>query len=470
MGNPENTDKPPSSDPHDAAFFEQMRGCRDNYRKLADCIHAVVGAQPSALDIGCGIGLQTARLNELGWSTIGGEYSPFAIDMIEPGVHVERFDLTEPIGSAADDARLLRGFHCVICTETAEHISEQHSLSIVANVASRATDVIVWSAAAPGQEWEGHINLQPPEYWLTRFRIHGWVLDEARTAQLRQLMEVHQAQHWMGRHNFCVLVPKEEPMHMTIVSTALNAERWIQKCISSVQSQTFRNYTHIVVDAKSEDRTEEIALFNAETDLQLQVVHNEVRQAALENCWHIWKNLPDSEVVVWLDGDDWLAHDRALEILALAYAHKSEPWLTYGQFMFSDGEVGFAAPYAPGTRVRYADWRATHLKTFRAGLAKRLSLGYLDAVATASEIPEPRCLLRPDGTWTEYAIDKAIMWPLLEMAGARYTCVYQILSVYNMQAASADRARNTPEHQFELSEVERLRALGQHALLKDRPW
>ncbi len=468
MQNPENPVKPSASDPHDQAFFEQMRGCRDNYRKLADCIHAVVGAQPSALDIGCGIGLQTARLNELGWSTLGAEYSPFAIDMIEPGVKVIPFDLTASI----DDQPKPAEFACVICTETAEHISEQHSLAIVANVASRATDVIVWSAAAPGQDWEGHINLQPPEYWLTRFRIHGWVLDEQRTAQLRTLMEVHQAQHWMGRQNFCVLVQKDKPLHFTIVSTALNAEKWIGKCISSVQAQTFSNYTHVIIDADSDDQTEEVALECSLHDPrgQVSVLHNKERLSSLQNCWEIWRDLPDDEIIVWLDGDDWFAHDRALEVLALAYAHPSEPWLTYGQFMFSDGEVGFAAPYPPGARARYMDWRATHLKTFRAGLVKRLSLQYLDAVATATEIPPPGCLLRPDGQWVSYACDKAVMWPLLEMAGARYTCIYQVLSVYNQQASSTAQSGQAERYQGELAEVERLRALGQHALLKDRPW
>jgi len=434
-----------------------MRECRDNYRKLADCIHAVVGQQPSCLDIGCGIGLQTARLIELGWEgTIGAEYSPHAIEMIEPGVEVQRFDLTQTLQGAGAVAK----YSCVICTETAEHISEQHSLAIVENVAVHATDVIVWSAAAPGQEWEGHINLQPPEYWLTRFRIHGWTLDEARTAQLRSLMEVHQAQHWMGRHNFCVLVKSGKPLHMTIVSTALNAERWIQKCLDSVLDQTFRNYTHVVIDAKSEDRTSEIALFNMETDQQLTVIRNPERLSALENCWSVWKDLPDDEVIVWLDGDDWLAHDRALEVLALAYAAKAEPWLTYGQFMFSDGEVGFAAPYALGARVRYSDWRATHLKTFRAGLAKKLANG--PGVA-------PSCLFRPDGSWVSLAIDKAVMWPLLEMAGARYTCIYQILSVYNLQASWASN-RTAEERQVELGEVDRLRAMAMFPQLKERPW
>ncbi len=463
MVTPENTLNSDPKDPHDAAFFEQMRGCRDNYRKLADAIHATVGAQSSCLDIGCGIGLQTARLKELGWEgTLGAEFSPFAIEMMEPGVEVVPFDLTKPVGEAGT----LRSFACVICTETGEHISAEHALAIARNVAERATDVIVWSAAAPGQEWEGHINLQHPEYWLTRFKVFGWTLDEARTAELRGRMLSTQAQHWMGAQNFCVLVKTEAPLHFTIVSTVLNGEKWIGKHIQSVQDQTFRGYAHVIIDAASEDETFVVASDLTHTDPRVRVLCNspERRLSSLENCWQIWKDLPDDEIIVWLDGDDWFAHDQALEVIAIAYASPREPWLTFGQFMFSDGEVGFAGPYPPGARVRFMDWRATHLKTFRAGLVKKLGgPGDYD-----SHVPDPVCLLQPGGQWVEHATDKAIMWPLLEMAGERYTCIYQILCVYNLVNCSA-RAMS-PELQTELAEVERLRMMPPFQRLSERPW
>jgi len=131
--------------------------------------------------------------------------------------------------------------------------------------------------------------------------------------------------------------------------------------------------------------------------------------------------------------------------------------------MFSDGEVGFAAPYPPGAHARFMDWRATHLKTFRAGLVKRLS-GSPNALGPR----DPVCLLQPNGQWVEHATDKAVMWPLLEMAGDRYTCIYQILSVYNLTNC-ATRAL-TPALQTELAEVERLRTMPHFQRLAERPW
>jgi glycosyltransferase involved in cell wall biosynthesis len=253
-----------------------------------------------------------------------------------------------------------------------------------------------------------------------------------------------------------------DQLHFTIVSPVFNAEKWIGKCIESVRRQTFRNYHHIVIDARSDDRTGEIARNYTLIEEQLTVVSNSERKEALENAWPIWSMLPDDEVIIWLDGDDWLAHDEALQVIANAY-QDPDVWLTYGQFMFADGEVGFAAPYPAGANVRFMDWRATHLKTFRAGLVKKL---LRDPTFPGAN---PNCLLRPNGAWVYLAIDKAVMWPLLEMAGEHYKCIHQVVSVYNYQASWA-AARKPENRQVELDEVERIRALPPFRPLTERPW
>lgn len=448
-------------DPHDRAFFEQMRGCRDNYRLLADALHAIVGHQRTALDIGCGIGLQTARLREHGWRITGAEYTPVAIEMREPGVQIDPFDLTSfPRGDVAKH-------DCVICTETAEHIPEKYADAIVANVAAHARQVIVWSAAAPGQEWHGHINLQRPAYWLERFAKRGWVLDEARTGALRELMVATRAQHWMGKDNFCVLVPKVtyQPIRFVVTSTTYNAEKFIGRCMESVERQTYRNWVHHVIDADSEDNSaaearQVMAHYNTAAHAPsrsrtfLSVNAKNKRLSALENVWNIWKETPNDHVIVWLDGDDWLASDTALEQLAAAYAHPSEPWLTYGQFMTDGGELGFASPYHPGESVRYSPWRATHLKTFRAGLAKHIC---------------PPDLLNAQGKFCELAIDRMVMYPMLEMAGSHQRCLQNILYVYNTKA-SWWASVSESERQEELAEVARMQALQPYAELNERPW
>lgn len=446
-----------SDDPHDRAFFEQMRGCRDNYRKLGDAIHAIVGCQRTAFDIGCGIGLQTGRLREHGWAIVGGEHAPAAIDMREPGVEIVPFDLTRM--PTRDATR----YNCVICTETAEHIPEKFADAIVANVAARAADVIVWSAAAPGQEWHGHINLQRPAYWLERFAARGWVLDAGRTGALRGLMLETRAQHWMGKDNFCVLVPKSKykPIRFVVTSTTYNADRFIGRCMESVQRQTYPNWEHHVVDADSQDESAARARTcvagwpgSFESRTRLSVNAKGHRMTALQNAWDVWQDTEDNAVIVWLDGDDWLAHDHVLEQLAAAYAHPSQPWLTYGQFMTDAGEVGFASPYYPGESVRHSSWRATHLKTFRAGLVKRV---------------KREDILNAAGMVCELAIDRVIMYPLLEMAGPHHRFTGNISYVYNTKASWWANVSESAR-QEELAEVHRIQNKQPYAELTERPW
>lgn len=449
---------PPAVYDYDAEFFSQMASCREPYRRLGDAIHAIVGPQKTAIDIGCGIGLQTKRLLELGWGITGAEYAPAALEMLEPGIKVKQFDLTVPVASRARVVSSLTPRACVVCTETAEHLPAVSADIIVQNICALARDVIVWSAAAPGQEWPGHINLQPPSYWLKRFASRGWVLDEPRTGALRDLMLRTEAQHWRGRENFCILVPKAsyKPVHFTITSTCLNAEAYIGRCMESVRRQTYPHWSHAVVDADSQDKTYDAARRHL-THNKTHVHRNPTgkRLGPLQNAYNLWMKLPDDEVIVWLDGDDWLATDSALDILARTYASPVDPWVTYGQFMFATGELGFAGEYPPLENARDSDWwRATHLKTFRAGLVKQL---------------DPKLLQNPQGNMCDLAIDRAVMYPLLELAGSHRTYIDRILYVYNSKA-SWWASQPEAERQRELDEVVRMRSLPRLAPLKKRPW
>ncbi len=188
---------------YDRAFFDQMHAQRAETKRFAESIFEVVEGVTTAFDMGAGIGTQTLRLKELGWDITGGDFAPLALEEREPGVDIVAFDLTEPHGGS----RLARVVDCVICTEVAEHIPAEHADSVIENVTSMATNWIVWSAAPPGQGGDGHINCQPPKYWLDKFRDRGWAPDEVRTALLRATMGRSRSLHHQYADNFYVLAP-----------------------------------------------------------------------------------------------------------------------------------------------------------------------------------------------------------------------------------------------------------------------
>ena len=93
----------------------------------------------------------------------------------------------------------------VICTETGEHLPDAAADGLVEACVSATPRTIVWRAAPPGQEWEGHINLQPAEYWLAKFGRLRYAPNMAATGALRARMLETEAQHVHCRANFSVL-------------------------------------------------------------------------------------------------------------------------------------------------------------------------------------------------------------------------------------------------------------------------
>jgi hypothetical protein len=136
------------------------------------------------------------RWQERGWYVSGADASPVALEMCPGAASVILWDFRT---SFVNGAR----YDCVICTETAEHIEAEFADRIVDSIVTMARNIIVWSAAQPGQEWEGHVNLQPSAYWMDKFAAHGWV-PIADTYKLRDLMKSTHAQHEHCAENFYV--------------------------------------------------------------------------------------------------------------------------------------------------------------------------------------------------------------------------------------------------------------------------
>jgi hypothetical protein len=156
----------------------------------------------------------------------------------------------------------------------------------------------------------------------------------------------------------------------------------------------------------------------------------------IENLLAAVADLASDAIVALVDGDDWLAHPHALAIVADAHARGA--WVTYGQFMNTAGEKGFASAYEAAD-YRRGPWRATHLKTFRAGLMQRIR--HED--------------LKFEGRWIDRGDDPSFMIPILEMAGPKRSFfVPEILYIYNSAsnwesgAPHAERAREKAIEQF----------------------
>ncbi len=125
----------------------------------------------SVIDFGCGVGfyLKTAfdnNINNLKGFDIGGEYAKkFTPEEVQG--FIEYCDCTEPI-------KLTLKYDCVISIETAEHIEPLKTETFISNIVNAVskTGTILFSAAKPGQNGTGHINLHEREFWIKKFKDH----------------------------------------------------------------------------------------------------------------------------------------------------------------------------------------------------------------------------------------------------------------------------------------------------------
>jgi hypothetical protein len=96
------------------------------------------------------------------------------------GVYVDRKTLAIPADNflawdLEKPLRLARRFDLVMSLEVAEHLPEACAETFVASLTSLG-DVVLFSAAIPGQGGTHHVNEQWPEYWTELFGKHGFVV------------------------------------------------------------------------------------------------------------------------------------------------------------------------------------------------------------------------------------------------------------------------------------------------------
>lgn len=122
----------------------------------------------SVVDVGCGVGTWLAVWEKQGIT----DYLGLDGDYIQPEqlhIHPEKFRAC----NLEEGVRLNRRFDLVTSLEVAEHIRPQRAANFIAFLCSLG-DVILFSAAIPGQGGVMHYNEQYPEYWSEQFTAQGF--------------------------------------------------------------------------------------------------------------------------------------------------------------------------------------------------------------------------------------------------------------------------------------------------------
>ncbi len=155
---------------------------------------------------------------------------------------------------------------------------------------------------------------------------------------------------------------------LKIVTNCGLCEGFIGACLASLRLQTFTDWQALVTIDRRGDRTYERAMEARDGDGRIVVTRNRRRLYPTENLIRAIRrsNADPEDVIVILDGDDWLTTDRALELIAAEYERDDDCWMTYGSWISNREEnPGRWPAYRDGDDFRSVEWRGTAVRTWK---------------------------------------------------------------------------------------------------------
>jgi len=196
-----------------------------------------------------------------------------------------------------------------------------------------------------------------------------------------------------------------------IIVPSFNNQEWVEYNLASILNQTYTEYEVLYVDDASTDSTyEKVKEIVGELPNWNIIKNVENKGAAYNYVEFVDGFVNDNDILIHLDGDDWLHDDTVLEQLNNFYNERN-CWMSYGGFVCWDGGDTPTLPYPQSTAYpdfvhthklyRKDEWRASHLRTFRGFLFKAIQKNDL------------RSLIDNEYYW--HASDLSWQYPALEM-------------------------------------------------------
>lgn len=225
-----------------------------------------------------------------------------------------------------------------------------------------------------------------------------------------------------------------------IIIPSYNNEKWLEPNLASILNQRYTNYEVLYIDDCSTDETfSQVSQIVGDLP-NWKIVRNE---SNMRRGYNLSPYNPlvvdfmedDEEILLFVDGDDWLYEDTTLEKINQLY-NEHNYWMTYGSFIcYPTGDIGNPqnTPYPEEVHAHNAyrkdTWRASHLRTFKWHLYK--------------QIKKEDLIFSQTGEFYFHAEDLATSFPCLEMCPKHKIGVVPFLTyVYNVSQEARDRVEN----------------------------
>jgi glycosyltransferase involved in cell wall biosynthesis len=222
---------------------------------------------------------------------------------------------------------------------------------------------------------------------------------------------------------------------IVVIIPSYNNSKYYEWNLRSIFNQKYDNFRVIYInDASTDDTYEKVQSFVQKSPHHIKVtlINNPTNQGTLATLYNAIHTCSDDEIIIPVEGSDALAHDGVLDTINRVYS-SGDVWMTYGNYLDYPSyaqspkicqEIALRVLYRNAHRS--APWVTSHLRTYYAGLFKKIKLQ--DFLYKGNFLPQET--------------DRCIMIPLLEMSGPHVHFIKETLYLYNRQTPCNDQKVN----------------------------
>lgn len=180
---------------NDSFYKEQMDHSYQSGKIISDLIYQLFPNIESVIDVGCGVGtwikawedlfnkynVKTARLFGVDNNVASRELMQISN---EKYMSIDLCSKYSDVLKVIKEKTKINNFDLLQSLEVAEHIEQKYSENFIQLLTS-LSKVILFSAAIPYQGGDGHINEQPPQFWVDLFKRHNFICFDILRERIR---------------------------------------------------------------------------------------------------------------------------------------------------------------------------------------------------------------------------------------------------------------------------------------------
>lgn len=154
---------------YDSGFYDKQKdGSYQSAKIILGILFKAIKVR-SIVDVGCGVGTWLRAAKELGCKECLGIEGDWVANkvIIKNGIIIKTQDLENKL-------QIKKKYDLAISMEVAEHLTPKRADSFVRDLC-RCSDIVLFSAAVPGQMGVNHLNEKPISFWAKLFLKQNFI-------------------------------------------------------------------------------------------------------------------------------------------------------------------------------------------------------------------------------------------------------------------------------------------------------